>query len=269
MLLHFFFLFLISVSLTNAASHHPSVTVTAAAPGPAASTTPADAPPPNIIAIMSKKGCKTFADLLTAGTGDAAKTFTDSIDGGLTVFCPSDDAMKSFLPKFKNLTADAKTSLLLYHGVPVYYSLTQLKSSNGVMNTLATDGVAKNFNFTVQNSGEMVTVKSGGNNVANIKSTVVDKEPLAVYEVDEVLEPVELFKPAEVPAPAPAPDVVADAPEAGKGKKKKGGKSAVAPAGPEEQPKDQKAADESAGMRSGCGWMGLVVGLGVGVILVV
>ncbi|XP_020264364.1 fasciclin-like arabinogalactan protein 1 [Asparagus officinalis] len=153
---------------------------------------------------MSKKGCKNFADLLTAGTGEASKSFSDSVSGGLTVFCPNDGAVKGFAPKFKNLTADGKISLLLYHGVPVYYSLSSLKSSNGVMNTLATDGVAKNYNFTVQNNGEIVTIKSAGT-TASIKTTVVDKDPLAVYSVDEVLEPAELFKPAEVPSPAPSP----------------------------------------------------------------
>ena len=209
-------------------------------------------------------GCKTFADLLNAGTGDVAKSFEDSVAGGLTVFCPNDEAMKGFLPKLKNLTADEKASLLLYHGVPVYYSLDSLKSSNGVMNTLATDGVTKNYNFTVQNNGEVVTLRTAGP-TASIKTTVVDKDPLAVYSIDEVLEPLELFKPAEVPAPAPSP--AADAPATAKGKKKKHTASPPAPEGPDAQPADQKSADENAGWRACARWWA-VVATAVAVVVV-
>lgn len=251
-----FFILLLFCSSVLMSRGHSVVHKAADAPAPAASNSSSSSsspppPPPNIVALMSKKGCKTFADLLRAGAGDAAKSFQDSAGGGLTVFCPNDGATKGFLPKFKNLTADGKLSLLLFHGVPVYYSLDQLKSSNGVMNTLATDGVA-NYNFTVQNNGEVVTLRTAGP-TASIKTTVVDKDPLAVYSIDEVLEPLELFRPAEVPSPAPAPAPVADAPEAGKGKKKKH-KEAPAPAGPEEQPADQKAADENAGGRACARW---------------
>uniref|UniRef100_A0A7C8ZC21 Gamma-glutamyltransferase n=1 Tax=Opuntia streptacantha TaxID=393608 RepID=A0A7C8ZC21_OPUST len=107
---------------------------------------------------MSAHGCKFFSDALTSNF-DALKTFTDNVEGGLTVFCPMDDAFKNFMPKFKNLTADGKDSLLLYHGVPIYESMAMLKSNNGLMNTLATDG-AKKFDFTVQNDGEDVTLKT-------------------------------------------------------------------------------------------------------------
>lgn len=166
---------------------------------------------------MAKGGCKAFAALVAASP-DALSTFQSAADGGVTAFCPTDDAMRAFMPTYKNLTADGKASLLLFHAVPVYYSLRSLKSNNGVMNTLATDGSAKNFNFTVQNEGDKVTIKTDASDgVARIKDTVYDKDPIAIYAVDTVLEPVELFEPAESPAPAPAP--VADAPKASKSKK--------------------------------------------------
>ncbi|KAJ6377568.1 hypothetical protein OIU76_026526 [Salix suchowensis] len=62
------------------------------------------------------------------------------MDGGLTVFCPLDDPFKAFSPRFKNLTASGKVSFLEFFGVPVYQSLAMLRSNNGIMNTLATDG---------------------------------------------------------------------------------------------------------------------------------
>jgi hypothetical protein len=130
----------------------------------------------------------------------ADKTFQESIDGGLTVFCPTDTVINGFTPKYKNLTAPQKVSLLLYHGIPVYQSMQMLKSSNGVVNTLATDGANK-YDFTVQNDGEEVTLKTKVVTV-KITGTVKDEEPLVVYKIDKVLLPRELFKVAPT-APAP------------------------------------------------------------------
>lgn len=155
----------------------------------------------NLTAILSKQGCKTFADLLISSGADS--TFNENIDGGLTVFCPTDTVLSEFVPKYKNLTAPQKVSLLLYHGIPVYQSLQTLKSSNGVVNTLATDGANK-YDFTVQNEGEDVTLKTKVV-TAKITGTVKDEDPLVVYKINKVLLPRELFKAAPTPPPAPAP----------------------------------------------------------------
>uniref|UniRef100_A0A2N9IG52 FAS1 domain-containing protein n=1 Tax=Fagus sylvatica TaxID=28930 RepID=A0A2N9IG52_FAGSY len=175
----------------------------------------AEAPTPgpsqlNLTAILSKQGCKAFADLLTASGAD--KTFEENIDGGLTVFCPTDTIINGFMPKYKNLTAPQKVSLLLYHGIPVYQSIQTLKSSNGIMNTLATDGANK-YDFTVQNDGEELTLKTKVI-TAKVTGTLKDQEPLVVYKIDKVLLPRELFKvaaKAAKEAAAAAPE--ADAPE--------------------------------------------------------
>ncbi|KAL2944989.1 Fasciclin-like arabinogalactan protein 1 [Bienertia sinuspersici] len=169
-------------------------------------------PEANITDIMSAHGCKSFADTLASFSG-ALEVFTTNTEGGLTVFCPSDDAFKAFLPKFKNLTKDDKTSLLLFHGIPIYNSMAMLKSSNGMMNTLATDG-KKKFDFTVQNQGQKVTIKTKIV-TSTITSTLFDEQPVAIYTVDKVLKPEEIFKTPEVsPSPAPAPE--AEAPAKGK-----------------------------------------------------
>uniref|UniRef100_A0A0D3H1M0 FAS1 domain-containing protein n=1 Tax=Oryza barthii TaxID=65489 RepID=A0A0D3H1M0_9ORYZ len=103
-----------------------------AAAAPAKAKAPAAPPPapPNITASMAKGGCKAFAALVAASP-DALSTFQSAADGGMTAFCPTDDAMRAFVPTYKNLTADGKASLLLFHAVPVYYSLRSLKSNNG------------------------------------------------------------------------------------------------------------------------------------------
>ncbi|CAB4274534.1 unnamed protein product [Prunus armeniaca] len=165
----------------------------------------------NLTAILSKQGCKAFADLLISSGADT--TFETNIDGGLTVFCPTDAVINGFLPKYKNLTTSQKVSLLLYHGIPVYQSLQMLKSNNGLVNTLATDKANK-FDFTVQNDGEVVSLETEVV-TAKITGTLIDEEPLVIYKVNKVLQPTELFKVKTAPAPkevAEGPDDSADAP---------------------------------------------------------
>lgn len=224
----------------------------------------AEAPTPspsqfNLTTLMAKKGCTTFANLLTS-TADVEKTYEGNVDGGLSVFCPVDQAMKSFMPKFKNLTADGKASLLLYHGFPVYMSMQMLKTSNGVINTLATDGTSKNYNMTVQNDGELVTIQTRIT-TAKITGTVIDEQPLVIYTIDKVLEPRELFKVPDTEAPAPAP-----AAKSPKGEKLV---SPPAPAGPESAPDDQKAADDNEGARVPCGrWIAAGAALATGILMI-
>lgn len=197
----------------------------------------AEAPAPapshvNLTAAMYAHGCKVFADTLLVISA-AAQTFDDNVESGLIVFCPSDDAMKSFMPKFKNLTADGKQSLLEYHGMPVYESLSDLRSNNGLANTLATDG-ARQFSFTVQNDGNDVTIKTPSV-TAKIVSTLMDKPPVAIFQLNKVLIPIELFKSSlpPSPAPAPAPQAHAKAP-----KPSSKHKSPTAPETPADSPAD-------------------------------
>lgn len=167
----------------------------------------AEAPTPgpselNLTTILAKQGCKSFADLIEATGADA--TFQTTIEAGLTVFCPTDGVIKGFMPRYKNLTAPQKTSLLLYHGIPVYQSLQMLKQNNGVINTLATDRANK-YDFNVQTDGEDLTLETKIV-TAKVTGTLIDQEPLAVYKINKVLLPRELFKPTEAAAPKASKD---------------------------------------------------------------
>ncbi|XP_009792211.1 fasciclin-like arabinogalactan protein 2 [Nicotiana tabacum] len=146
----------------------------------------------DIIDLMTNKGCKEFAKLLEKS--NITKTFTDIMENGLTVFCPIDKVVNTFLPKYKNLTKNGQTSLLLYHGIPDYHSLGMLRSKNGFINTMATTkGKNNKYDFSVKNDGD--NVKLDTNIVtAKITGTLLDEEPLAVYKIDKVLQPSELFK---------------------------------------------------------------------------
>ncbi|OWM81359.1 fasciclin-like arabinogalactan protein 1 [Punica granatum] len=237
----------------------------AAAPTPAPSEM-------NITSLMSAHGCKAFADTLLANP-DAMKTYQDNAEGGVTVFCPLDDPFKAFLPKYKNLTAAGKTAFLEFLAVPMYLSMSMLKSNNGPMNTLATDGASK-YDFTVQNEGEEVTLKTKVNTV-KITGTLLDEQPLAVYSTDKVLLPKELFKAtAAAPAPAPAPEVAAaDSPKASKKKKAapEDEDTADSPAdSPNADVADATADGNDGGLRlgSGRGLALVVLGLWLGLLLV-
>lgn len=200
---------------------------------------------------MRNKGCKSFAELIVSQKTE--EIFAQNVEGGLTVFCPGDDVLRPFLIKYKNLTADGKTSLLLYHGVPVYNSMGMLRSNNGPMNTLATEGANK-YDFTIQNDGAGVMVKTKVVS-ATIKGTLVDEDPLAVYKIDKVLLPRELFK-AEV----------APAPKAPKGKKSDDDADAEAegPGSSEDDgPADETASENGSVRISGVGMVLLTVFLGL------
>lgn len=146
----------------------------------------------DLIDLMSKKGCKEFAKLLQ--NTQISKQFIDLMENGLTVFCPIDKVVNNFLPNYKNLTKNGQISLLLYHGIPDYHSLGMLRAKNGFINTMATTkGKNNKYDFSIKNDGDNVKLET---NVvtAKITGTLLDEEPIAVYKIDKVLQPSELFK---------------------------------------------------------------------------
>ncbi|XP_047336435.1 fasciclin-like arabinogalactan protein 2 [Impatiens glandulifera] len=214
----------------------------------------------NLTSLMSEQECKAFSDLLIATK--SLSIYNQNLEGGLTVFCPSDAAIEDFMPKYKNLTAEGKQSLVLFHACPIYQSMQNLKSNNGLINTLATDGKSK-YDFDIQNDGQAVTLKTRLVR-ATVTGTLKDQEPLALYKINKVLQPRELFKgvgekddeadsPAESPKAAP---------------KKKKGKAAAKEAdadAPSPDTDDSEAADQTA---SGAFWIGsgwwMTAGMGLG-----
>ena len=101
----------------------------------------------------------------------------------------------------------------------------------------------------MQNDGQQVTLKTPLV-TARITSTIFDEQPLAIFELDKVLLPRELFKGslAPTPAPAPAPGPVADAPEPSK--KHKSPPAPPAAGSPADGPAaDQTAADVNGAVR--------------------
>ncbi|CAL0328133.1 unnamed protein product [Lupinus luteus] len=169
------------------------------------------APPPssdlNLTALLENHGCKTFSSLIV--TTGVIKTFQSTVDKGLTIFAPSDEAFKSKdVPDLKKLTSAEVVSLLQYHATATYLPVGSLKTSHDSFSTLATNGAGK-FDLTVSVAGDSVTLHTGVDS-SRIANNVLDSTPLTVYTIDSVLLPKELF--ATSPSPAPAPSPEADVP---------------------------------------------------------
>lgn len=171
----------------------------------------------NITALLEKAGCKTFANLLV--TSGVIKTYEAATSKGLTVFAPSDEAFKAAgVPDLSKLTNAEVVALLQYHAANGYNPEGTLKTTKDPISTLATNGAGK-FDLTVTTAGDEVTLHTGVG-ASRIADTVLDSTPLAIFTVDNVLLPTELFGKAPSPAPvaepvaapSPAPTVAAPSP---------------------------------------------------------
>lgn len=187
----------------------------------------APAPSPallNLTGILDKNGqFKTFIRLLgSSQIGDQIKNQLKSSTEGMTVFAPTDNAFSNLKAGTLNgLSDQEQVQLLLYHVIPKFYSLETLLTVSNPVQTQATvpdGGGVLGLNFTGQ--GNQVNVSTGMVET-QINNVLQDQSPLAVYQVDKVLLPPELFEarpPASPPPPAKAPaastkNVTADAEE--------------------------------------------------------
>uniref|UniRef100_A0A453L3N6 FAS1 domain-containing protein n=1 Tax=Aegilops tauschii subsp. strangulata TaxID=200361 RepID=A0A453L3N6_AEGTS len=141
-------------------------------------------------------------------------------DEGITIFVPKDSAFAALKKStFSNLTGDQLKTLLLYHAFPKYYPLAQFRnlSSLNPVNTFA--GSPYTLNLT-DDMGS-ISVESMWSK-PKISSSVYATKPIAVYSINNVLLPMQLFSkdPPLAPAPAPAPESGASdiAPSPGGGK---------------------------------------------------
>lgn len=174
------------------------------APAPTTETSPI-----NLTAILETgHQFTTLIRLLnTTQVGFQVSVQLNSSDQGMTIFAPTDNAFNNLKPGTLNsLTYQQQIQLMLYHIIPKYYSLSDLLLASNPIRTQATgyEGGVFGLNFTGQAQSNQVNVSTGVVET-RINNALRQQFPLAVYVVDSVLLPEELFGTKTTPTGAPAP----------------------------------------------------------------
>ncbi|KAG1367939.1 Fasciclin-like arabinogalactan protein 9 [Cocos nucifera] len=169
-----------------------------AAPGPS----PA---PRNLTAVLEKGGqYNTLIRLLRATQVEQQiNSQLNNSFNGLTVFAPTDNAFNTLKAGTLNrLSQQEQVALVLYHVLPRYYSSSMFQTTSNPVRTQASgsNGV---YTINVTSTPSQTNISTGVVDTP-ITNTLKSDFPLAVYSVDKVLLPYDLFG-SKPPAPAPAP----------------------------------------------------------------
>ncbi|XP_068636497.1 fasciclin-like arabinogalactan protein 11 [Aristolochia californica] len=170
------------------------------------SPAPAPAGPTNISAILEKAG--QFTTLLrlirVTQVADQINTQLNNSNQGLTFFAPPDNAFSSLKAGTLNsLTDQEKVSLVQFHILPTFLSMSQFQTVSNPVRTQAGNSAAGEYPLNVTTSGNQVNVSTGVDD-ATVANTIYTDGQLAVYQVDKVLLPLDIFG-VKPPAPAPSP----------------------------------------------------------------
>lgn len=198
-----------------------------AAPAPVSlppSTAPAPAPAPryvDIAQLLSVAGpFHTFLNYLEqTNVIETFQSQANRTEEGITIFVPKDSAFSALKRStFSNLTDDQLRTLLLYHAFPRFYALSQFRNLSALNPVSTFAGSSLTLNLTDDNG--VISVQSMWSK-PRISSSVYATDPVAVYELNKVLLPMQIFSkdPPLAPVPAPAPEPAASdapSPEAGK-----------------------------------------------------
>ncbi|CAM0904226.1 unnamed protein product [Alopecurus aequalis] len=171
--------------------------------------TPAPAPAPRYVHLadlLSLAGpYGTFLEYLTKA--DVIKTFQSQANDtkqGITIFAPQNSAFAAVdQAALSNLTADQLRSLMFHHATPRYYPLSAFSA-------LAAKSPVSMYAYKVNVTDATGTIRVvSGWATAKLVSSVYSTSPVALYALDSVLLPKEIFPTAPevtpVAAPAPAP----------------------------------------------------------------
>ncbi|KAF8395205.1 hypothetical protein HHK36_019148 [Tetracentron sinense] len=165
---------------------------------------PAPAGPTNISAILEKAGqYGTLIRLLrSTQMEDQINTQISNSNQGLTLLAPTDNAFSSLQSGTLNsLTDQQKVQLVQFHVIPSHLSISDFQTVSNPMRTQAGSSNNGRYPLNITTTGTRVNISTGIVN-ATVANTIYTDSQLAVYEVDKVLLPLDIFGP---PAPAPAP----------------------------------------------------------------
>eukprot|EP00249_Psilotum_nudum_P032218 c47478_g1_i1 orf=403-1701(-) len=189
-----------NISLLSIDSVIVPIGVDVGAPSPAAA-------PINITRVISQGGnFSTFISLLQATGVD--KIFQDhDMPPGLTIFAPTNAAFDA-LPKgaLAKLSSAQKVAILEFHGLSSYYPMESLATLTSSQNTLATGSGGGSYTLKVSPKGGSPSIVTGFNTVP-VGATLYSNNPVAIYSVNSVLLPADIFglAPSGAPAPSPSP----------------------------------------------------------------
>jgi len=178
---------------------------------------PAPSPPGpvNLTAILEKGGQFTTLIRLLYSTQvvDQIAIQLNSSRDGMTVFAPTDNAFQNLkVGTINDLTQQEQVELVQYHVLPKFYNLANFQTISNPVRTQAGDFV--------------LTITYVANNQVNVSTGMVETPinnplsqelPLAVYQVDKVLLPPQLFgpkPPTSAPPSSGKSDRVSSAPKA-------------------------------------------------------
>ncbi|KAL2927040.1 Fasciclin-like arabinogalactan protein 6 [Bienertia sinuspersici] len=169
---------------------------------------PAPAPtgPANLTGILDKAGqYTTFMRLLgSTEVGNQIANQVNTSTEGMTVFAPTDNAFQNLKPgTINSLTTQEQVQLVLYHVLPKFYSFDNFETVSNPVRTQATGNDGEVFGLTIVSIGNRQVNVSTGVVTTQLNNALREKSPLAVYQVDKVLLPNELFG-AKSPKTAPA-----------------------------------------------------------------
>ncbi|KAG6527912.1 fasciclin-like arabinogalactan protein 9 [Zingiber officinale] len=161
----------------------------------------------NLTGILEKGGqYENFIRLLKATqVGEQIESQLNNSFNGLTIFAPTDNAFDNLKAGTLNgLSSQEQVSLVLYHVLPRFYSPTTFQTTSNPVSTQASGGNGVyTVNITASSSSSQLNVSTGVNQ-APVSNHLYLDFPLAIYSVDSVLLPYQLFGP-KPPAAAPSP----------------------------------------------------------------
>lgn len=175
------------------------------------STAPAPAPAPHYVDIaklLSLAGpFHTFLNYLEdTNVIETFQSQANRTEEGITIFVPKDSAFAALKKStFSNLTDDQLKTLLLYHAFPRFYALSQFRNLSALNPVSTFAGAPYTLNLT-DDMGS-ISVQSRWSK-PRIASSVYATDPVAIYALNNVLLPMQIFSkdPPLAPVPAPAPE---------------------------------------------------------------
>ncbi|KAF2283343.1 hypothetical protein GH714_002435 [Hevea brasiliensis] len=124
---------------------------------------------------------------------------------GITILVPSDSAFSILRADTLNSLADKeKVELVQFHVLTQFLLLSQFDTVSNPVMTLAGSSGRLLLNITV--TGNVVNITTGID-YATISDTIYTDNQVAIYQIDKMLLPFDLFAPGPVPAkPAESPE---------------------------------------------------------------